>query len=84
MEKSRFFWLRIILLFLLSVSATYGAFNLILAPDGHSLGFSIDWLKNSGFSDYLLPGLALFLFMGLLPILIAVILSGKLEIIPFG
>lgn len=73
MQRSRFFWLRIILLLLLSISATYGAFNLILAPDGHKLGLSIDWLKASGFHDYLLPGLILFLLMGLLPLVIAFI-----------
>lgn len=71
MEKSRFFWLRISLLFLLSISATYGAFNLILSPDGHNLGLSVDWLRNSGFSNYLLPGLILLLLMGLLPVIIA-------------
>lgn len=63
MQRSRFFWLRIILLLLLSILATYGAFNLILAPDGHKLGLSIDWLKASGFHDYLLPGLILFLLI---------------------
>lgn len=41
----------------------------MLAPDGSLLGRNQDWLSKSPFSTYLLPGVLLFIFLGLFPIL---------------
>ncbi len=79
MERNSFFWMRITLLLLLAVSAFYGALNLIFYPDGQSLGLSVELLKNSGFSDFLIPGFVLLLFMGVLPIVIAVLSIQKIH-----
>lgn len=48
--------------------ALYGGYNLMAFPDGSSLSMSADYLKNSPFETYLIPGIILFLFNGLLSI----------------
>lgn len=63
----------LVLLFFNGIGAVYGGGNLILHPDGSSLGITIDYLKHSPFSDFMIPGIILFLVNGVLSLLIAVL-----------
>jgi hypothetical protein len=49
----------------ISLGAIAGGLGLILEPDGSNLGFSVELLNNSPFSDYLIPGIVLFVFIGI-------------------
>ncbi len=53
----------------LGVNAIIGGFLLMLKPDGSLLQVKQDFLKNSPFSSFFIPGLLLFTFVGLLSIL---------------
>ena len=53
---------------LLGVGALYGGFSLM--TDATGFGVKPEWLAESPFKNYLLPGLILFIFNGLFPILI--------------
>lgn len=55
------------------IGALYGGWNFINEPDGSSMKMSTDWLKNSPFDNYLIPGIILFVVNGIfsLSILIA-------------
>ncbi len=54
---------------LLGINASVGGLLLMLKPDGSLLKMNLIFLKNSGFSNFFLPGLLLFTFIGLLSIL---------------
>lgn len=56
----------VILLFLCSLSALFGGWRLMSDPDGSSLELSDSWLERSPFESYLVPGIILFLFVGIL------------------
>lgn len=62
------------LLMLLAVNALYGGAILILDPSGAKLGVPVSLLDGSPFRDYLFPGLILFWFLGIVPLLVAVAL----------
>lgn len=59
-----------ILLLINGIGALYGGWNLIAHPDGSSIDLSIDWLKHSPFSNYLIPGIILFFTNGLASIVV--------------
>lgn len=54
-----------VLLLFNGIGAIYGGGNLILHPDGSSIDLSQEWLKHTPFSDYLIPGIVLFIANGL-------------------
>ena len=54
-----------------------GGAVLIFEPNGHLFGMSTDFLKQTPFQDFLLPGILLFIFFGLFPILILIGLLAK-------
>lgn len=54
----------LLLLAATSLSVLYGGMNLILHPDGSSLKLTPDWLIDSPFKNFMIPGLVLFLFIG--------------------
>ncbi len=56
------------LLLLNGIGALYGGINLILHRDGSSIQLSPHWLLHSPFTDYLIPGIILFVANGLLSI----------------
>lgn len=59
-----------LLLFLgLNAFGAGGAF--ILAPDGHLIQMPLSNLKNSPFSDFMVPGVLLFFFLGIYPLFVA-------------
>ncbi|MBK7429478.1 MAG: hypothetical protein IPI62_00670 [Bacteroidetes bacterium] len=61
------------------IGAIYGGGNLIMHPDGSSLGITTEWLKYSPFDNFLIPGIILFVVNGLLSlfVLIAVITNSR-------
>ncbi len=73
MKSSRGFalWLLIVLQLLLGIGATISGVMLILKPDGSLLQLPLDLLLGSPFSDYLIPGILLFVFIGLFPLFTA-------------
>jgi len=44
---------------------------LFLAPDGHLMQMSVSMLEHSPFSNFLIPGLILFVFLGIYPLAVA-------------
>lgn len=61
----------ILLHILLGIGAIVGGGALILSPDGSLTGIPLYFLDNSPFSDFLIPGLILFIFNGLYPLVVA-------------
>lgn len=59
-------WLQI----LLGLQALGGGGAFLLAPDGHLIQMPLSNLKNSPFTDFLIPGLLLFVFLGIYPVVI--------------
>lgn len=65
-------YLLIISLFVLVMSAIPAGWSLINDPSGLGIGFSeevLEQLEHSPFSNFLVPGLFLFVILGLLPLL---------------
>jgi hypothetical protein len=59
-----------ILLFILGISALGGGWMLIKDPTGEALGIPMALLKSTVFKDYLIPGIVLFTFNGLLSLFV--------------
>lgn len=62
---------RNILLFLLAIlgsGAIFGGGVLIISPSGKLFEMPLSMLKNSPFNDFLIPGIILFIVLGLVPI----------------
>lgn len=56
----------VVLLVVLSILAIGGGWMLINDPSGESIQIPIDLLSNTPFNDYLVPGVILFIFVGIL------------------
>jgi len=69
--------LAILLLLFNGVSACFGGWMLISKPDGSGLDMSLIWLEHSPFSNYLIPGIILFVANGLLSLGIALFVITK-------
>lgn len=50
-----------------SLSGLFGGFNLITDPSGGSLQMPLTFLEGTPFDSFLIPGIILFLLLGLLP-----------------
>lgn len=64
-----YFFLLVALLFQ-GLSGLVGGFGLISDPTGSSMSMSVEWLNDSPFDSYLIPGLILFLALGVFPIFV--------------
>lgn len=53
-----------ILLLLNGIGALYGGYSFIIDPSGKLLGANISWLEASPFTDFLIPGIILFIVLG--------------------
>jgi hypothetical protein len=60
-----------VLLSLLGIGAAVSAAALIEAPDGHLIQLPLNLLANSPFTDFLVPGILLFVFIGVYPLVVA-------------
>jgi len=63
-------WLLIILLFFIGLCALVSGAMLFSAPDGHLMQWSTADLEGTPFSNYLVPGLVLFVCVGVFPIFV--------------
>lgn len=61
----------ILLQFLLGLGALLGGGSFILAPDGRLIHMPLSVLKSSPFTDFRIPGILLFTFVGVYPIAVA-------------
>jgi len=50
---------------IVAIGAIPAGFLLVTQPDGKGLGMAIDFLQNSPFQDFFIPGLFLFIVNGL-------------------
>jgi len=73
--------MKILLVFIIfqGISGLAGGIGLILDPSGKSLKIPISWLEGSPFSNYLIPGLILFVVLGLYPLIVFYGLLKKLR-----
>lgn len=63
--------LSIILLVNLGIAALYGSWMLVSDPSGGKFDWSVDLLRDTPFSNFLIPGIILGIMNGLLSLLIA-------------
>ena len=68
----------------LGLGALFGGGALILAPDGHFLGMPTTLLAGSPFPSFLVPGIILFTFVGLGPLLAAALTVGRHAFAPLA
>lgn len=52
------------------ISGVVGGIALIIDPTGELLGLPLSWLRDSPFGSYLVPGIILFLILGIVPLLV--------------
>ncbi|HKI79635.1 MAG TPA: hypothetical protein VKA26_13935 [Ignavibacteriaceae bacterium] len=60
----------VLLILIQSLSGIVGGTGLVLEPSGKSLKIPLEWLNNSPFNDYMLPGLILLILLGIYPLLV--------------
>jgi hypothetical protein len=53
------------------LSGVAGGVGLVGDPSGASLGIPVRWLQGSPFADYMLPGLVLWIVLGVAPLVVA-------------
>lgn len=70
----------IVFLFFLGTSAMVGAIGLLMDPSGKAMGLPPEILETIPFNSYLIPGLLLGLFNGLLSILFAILVIRKIRL----
>ncbi|GGL50887.1 hypothetical protein [Sporolactobacillus putidus] len=76
-KKTTSCYVLIILHLLLGIGALMGGGALILAPNGSLLSMPLSLLKYSTFHSFLIPGIILFLGLGLYPLLVAAFLINE-------
>ena len=71
MNKKRPFSLilLVVLLVVIGIGGIISGLMLFLAPDGSLMQMPVDVLDGSPFPDFLIPGIILFLFIGIFPVL---------------
>jgi len=52
----------------LGINGLAGGILLIIKPEGSLLGMNVDWLNRSPFESYLIPGILLAFFLGVIPL----------------
>ncbi|MFB6465435.1 hypothetical protein ACE38V_01325 [Cytobacillus sp. Hz8] len=70
-------YLLIFLHIFLGIGALFGGGVLIVSPDGSILSMPLKMLQNSPFNNFLIPGLILFVGLGLLPLITAFFLISE-------
>ena len=67
-KRPKLLYFIIIIILLISISAILSGFQLIKDPSGKLLEFPQNFLENTFFHSYLIPGIILFLVIGILPL----------------
>jgi hypothetical protein len=62
-------WSLIVLQLFIGVAALISGPMFFLAPDGRLMQMPVTYLKGSPFNDFLIPGIILFIFVGIFPII---------------
>lgn len=65
------------LLVFLGLGALVGGGMLMLCPDGQWMRMPLSMLRYSPFSNFLIPGIVLFLMLGVAPLLLVIVLQKK-------
>jgi hypothetical protein len=73
----------ILLLFFNAIGALWGGFGLIYDPSGAFMQMPVGFLEPSPFNNYLIPGIILFVFNGLLCLVAAIFAIIKHKIFPY-
>ena len=68
----------------IGIGAFFGGGLLILAPDGHLLGLTTKMLIGTPFDSFLLPGILLFTFIGVVPMTAAVMTVRRFAFAPLA
>ncbi|HEY4844602.1 MAG TPA: hypothetical protein VII89_02810 [Candidatus Dormibacteraeota bacterium] len=76
--------LAVVLEIFLGIGALFGGIQFILAPDGHLLGVPLRMLAGTPFHSFLVPGLLLFTFVGVGPMVAAAITARRGAIGPLA
>jgi len=76
--------LAVVLEIFLGLGALGGGGLFILAPDGHLLGMTTRMLAGTPFHSFLVPGIILFAFIGVTPLLAAAITVRRQAIAPLA
>jgi hypothetical protein len=66
-----------LLVLLLGIGAVISGPMLFLEPSGRLMQWNVDQLRGTPFPDYTIPGLVLFLFLGLFPVFVSIGLMAK-------
>jgi hypothetical protein len=69
--------LTIVLLFLVGLNAVAAGYAFMTDPSGNGIGISTEYIRHSPFRDFFIPGLVLFIIIGLLSIVTAVATMAK-------
>jgi len=73
-------WLAIILLLFSSAGAFYASYHLVGHPDGSSLKIPVEILKHTPFKNFLIPGILLFISVGVLSLLAIVMIIFQISV----
>jgi hypothetical protein len=76
-RKSFACYLLIFLHIFLALGALFGGGVLIVSPDGSILSMPLSMLENSPFNNFLIPGMILFVGLGILPLITAIYLISE-------
>ena len=63
----------VLLLSLNGISAIFGGWNLMLDPTGRTIQMPLDWLQDSPFNNFFIPGIILFTVNGFFNVFTAVL-----------
>jgi hypothetical protein len=67
-------WLLALMLLLINgIGAIFGGISLMRDPTGGFMQMPVEWLQNSPFNDFLIPGIILFVFNGLFSLAVFVL-----------
>jgi hypothetical protein len=80
MKRPFFLYLLFALHLFIGLNASAGGALMIIKPDGSLLGMQPEWLVNSPFGNYFIPGLILFLLLGIFPLFVFYGLLRKSEL----
>ncbi len=76
-RKSFACYLLIFLHIFLALGALFGGGVLVISPDGSILSMPLSMLQNSPFTNFLIPGLILFVGLGIFPLITAIYLISE-------